>query len=235
MKRTILFVQLIAIVFLFACNSGNSPSGIAGGKEGTMYGVKSGIITYKPMNLMGMTMTQTVYFDDYGNLEAREIMTEGSMMGQTMKVHAIDIREGLTNTHFELENLQNGVDIAKKEAYKETLPKEFFDKQNLGELSDELKKQMSYKEDGTETVAGIKGIRYTFAPDSSNPSMVATGVHYKNVPLKFSLQSVEMIADKVEFDVKVPAEKFKIPEGYKIIEQELPEDLNNLTPGEETK
>jgi len=235
MKKPILFVQMFALILLFACKSGNNTSGDAAGKEGTMYGVKSGIIVYKPMNLMGMTMTQTVYFDDYGNLEAREIITEGTVMNQTMKVHAIDIRDGLTNTHFELENLQNGVNIAKKEAYKETLPKEFFEKQNLAELSDELKKQMSYKEDGTETVAGIKGIRYTFAPDSSNPSMIATGVHYKNVPLKFSLQSVEMVADKVEFDVKVPAEKFKVPEGYQVIEHQLPEDLKEIEPEKETK
>lgn len=225
MKKVFILVQIISLIILVACKSGSNSDIPADAKEGSTYGVKSGIISYKPMNMMGMTMTQTVYFDDYGHLEMREIITEGSMMGQTMKIHAVDIREGLTNIHFEFENVQNGENMAKKEAYKESLPKEFLEQQNLADLSEDIKKRMSYKEDGTETIAGIKGTKYTMIPDSANPTMLATGVHYKNVPLRFSFGTVEMIADKVDFDVKVPAEKFKVPEGYKLIEKQLPADM----------
>ncbi|MBK7173832.1 MAG: hypothetical protein IPH84_11490 [Bacteroidales bacterium] len=235
MKKTFIIAQIFLLIVLMACKSGKNGDIPEGAKEGSTYGVKSGIIKYKPMNMMGMTLTQTVFFDDYGNRETREIITEGSMMGQTMKVHAFDIREGLTNIHYELENMQNGQNIAKKEAYKESLPKEFLAQQNLAELSDELKQKMSYKEDGTETIAGIKGTRYTMIPDSSNPSMIATGVHYKNVPLKFAFGTVEMIADKVEFDVTVPADKFKVPADFKVIEKQLPDELLNANPEDENK
>ncbi|MBK7029311.1 MAG: hypothetical protein IPH45_08890 [Bacteroidales bacterium] len=55
--------------------------------------------------------------------------------------------------------------------------------------------------------------------------MIATGVHYKNVPLKFAFGTVEMIADKVEFDVTVPADKFKVSVDFKVIEKQLPDEL----------
>lgn len=232
MRKFFILVQVIGLIMLLACKSGTQVD-IPEGKEGSVYGVKSGMIKYKPMNTMGMTMTRIVFFDEYGNREVRETFTEGAMMGQTMKMHAIDIREGLTNIHYELENIQNGQNVAKKEAYKETLPKDFMKNQNLAEMSEEMKKLMAYQEVGTETVAGIEGVKYTIVPDSSNPSMIATGVHYKNIPLKFSMATVEMVAEVVDFDAKIPAEKFKIPEGYKIIEKEIPAELEENSPLEE--
>jgi len=63
--------------------------------------------------------------------------------------------------------------------------------------------------------------------------MIATGVHYKNIPLKFSMASIEMVAEVVDFNAKIPAEKFNVPEGYKIIEKEIPAELNESLPREE--
>jgi hypothetical protein len=227
MKKIIILLQVIGLSLLIACNSG-SPGG--NGKNGGPYGVKSGTVTYKPMNMMGMMISQTIYFDDYGNKETREVITQGSMMGQTVQSHAFDIRDGLTTIHYELENIKNGQNVATKEAFRQQIPKELLEQQYFSSLSDELKKKLMYKEEGTETVAGLTGTKYTMAPDSANPSMVATGVHYKNILLKLEMNGISVVADKIDFDSKVPAEKFKVPEGFKIVDKN-----RDAMPGEEEK
>jgi hypothetical protein len=176
------------------------------------------------MNMMGMSISQTIYFDDYGNKETREIVTQGNMMGQTVQTHAFDIREGLTNIHYELENIKNGQNTATKEAYKQQIPKELLEQQYFSSLSAELRAKMKYKEEGTETVAGLTGVKYTMAPDSSNPQMIATGVHYKNILLKLEMGGISVVADKVELDAKIPGDKFKVPAGYTIVDKKMAPD-----------
>lgn len=219
------FVSIAMAVLATACKNGGN-SGAAGNG---LFGEKSGIVYYKPFDMMGVKMTQTLYFDDYGNKEMRETVIEGNMMGTSMKQHSIDIREGNISYHYELENNMGQGDETKKEAYKTTLPAEVMQQMNLAALSDEWKKRLDYKEEGNETVAGIKGLKYSLAPDSLNPANRMVGVHYKNIPLKIVIGQLEMIADKVDFGARVPAEKFKIPEGYTIIDEKsisggLPEE-----------
>jgi len=228
MKKALILSQVIGLTLLIACNSANNGGGP--GKNGGPYGVKSGVVIYKPMNMMGMSISQTIYFDDYGNKETREVVTSGSMMGQTVQSHAFDIREGLTTIHYELENIKNGQNVATKEAYRQQIPKELLEQQFFSSLSDELKSKLKYKEEGTESVAGLTGTKYTMAPDSTNPGMVANGVHYKNILLKLEMGGISVIADKVDLDSKVPSDKFKVPAGYKIIDKE-----KNAMPGEGAK
>jgi hypothetical protein len=93
---------------------------------------------------------------------------------------------------------------------------------NIGSLSDKIKAKVSYKDEGEETVAGMAGVKYSMSPDSTNADKRITGVHYKNIPLKASFAEMQIIAEKVGFDTKVPAEKFKVPEGYSIMDQSVP-------------
>lgn len=229
MKKSAKYLALamVAVALLFtACNKGKK-AGISGNE---LFGEKSGIVQYKPFDMMGVKMTQTLFFDEYGNKEMRETIIEGNMMGTSMKQHSIDIREGNISYHYELENNMGQGDQAKKEAYKTTLPPEVMQQMNLAALTDDWKKRLDYKEEGNETVAGFKGIKYSIAPDSLNLANRLTGVHYKNVPLKIVMGQLEMIADKVDFGAKIPAEKFKVPDGYTIIdENSLPQEM----PGEE--
>jgi hypothetical protein len=51
------------------------------------------------------------------------------------------------------------------------------------------------------------------------PENRITGVQFKNIPLKVSMGQMAMVADKIDLGVKIPAEKFKIPEGYTVKEQ----------------
>jgi len=217
MKKILILVQVIGLTFLMACNSGGI--GSKGGSADQPYGEKSGIITYKPMDMMGVKVTQTLYFDDYGKQEMRETMVEGNMMGMDMRQHTIDIRDGNVVYHYELENVSGGQDRATKNAYKSTLSPEMFEQMNVASLSAELKTKLNYKDEGKETVAGTEGVKYSIAPDSANLENRITGVHFKNIPIKISMGQMEIIAEKIDFGAKIPAEKFKVPEGFTIMDQ----------------
>jgi hypothetical protein len=216
MKKLFILVQVIGLTILMACNSGGAGKGNSPEQP---YGEKSGIVTYKPMDMMGVKVTQTLYFDDFGQKEMRETVVEGNMMGQEMRQHTIDIRDGKTVYHYELENIAGGQDRATKNAYKSILSAEMFEQMNVSTLSAAYKAKLDYKDEGKETVAGLEGVKYSIAPDSTNPQNRITGVHYKNIPLKVSMGQMEIVADKVDFGAKVPADKFKVPEGYTIVDQ----------------
>jgi len=227
MKKIVILVQVIGLTMLMACNSG-------GGKGGSLdqpFGEKRGTVSYKTMDMMGVKVTLTMYFDDYGKKEMRETMVEGNMMGMDMRQHTIDIRDGNIMYHYELENMSGGQDRATKNVYKTTLTPEMFEQMNVGSLSEKTKKLVDYKDEGKETVAGLEGIKYSIVPDSANPSNRITGVQYKNIPIKITMGQMEMVADKVDFDAKIPAEKFNIPAGYTVVEQ--PAQQMPQAPGEE--
>ena len=235
MKKILILVQVIGLTLLMACNSGGSGKG---GSLDQPFGEKRGIVSYKPLDMMGVKVTQTMYFDDYGKKEMRETMVEGEMNGMVMRQHTIDIRDGNVMYHYELENMTGGQDRATKNAYKTNLTPEMFEQMNVGSLSEKLKKQLNYKDEGKETVAGLEGVKYSIAPDSANPTNRITGVHYKNIPIKVSMGQMEIIADKVDFDAKVPAEKFAIPAGYTVIDQsaqKMPEQPAEAPAAEEKK
>jgi hypothetical protein len=216
MRKIVILVQVIGLTLLMACKSGGS------GKSGSLdqpFGEERGIVNYKPLDMMGVKVTQTMYFDDYGRKEMRETMVAGDMNGMVMRQHTIDIRDGNVMYHYELENNTGGQDRATKNVYKSNLTTEMYEQINVGTLSEKLKKQLSYKDEGKETVAGLEGIKYSIAPDSANPTNRVTGVHYKNIPIKVTMGQMEIVADKVDFDAKVPAEKFAVPAGYTIIDQ----------------
>ncbi|HPT13816.1 MAG TPA: hypothetical protein PK796_03430 [Bacteroidales bacterium] len=225
MRKSIHYLALATVavaILATACNKGKN----AGNSGNGLFGEKSGIVYYKPFDMMGVKMTQTLYFDEYGNKEMRETVIEGNMMGTAMKQHSVDIREGNISYHYELENNMGQGEQAKKEAYKATLPPEVMEQMNIAALSADWKKRLDYKEEGEETVAGIKGIKYSIAPDSTNLANRMVGVQYKNIPLKIVMGQLEMVADKVDFDAKVPADKFKVPAGYTIIDEKtMPQGL----------
>ncbi len=217
MRKIAILVQVIGLTLLMACNSGSSDK--KGGTAEQPYGEKSGIVTYKPLEMMGVKVTQTLYFDDYGKKEMRETMVEGNMNGMEMRQHTIDLRDGNIMYHYELENSSGGQDRATKNAYKTVLTAEMLEQMNVASLSEKMKTKLGYKEEGKETVAGLDGSKYSIAPDSANPENRVTGVQYKNIQIKISMGKMEIIADKVELGAKVPAEKFKVPEGYAIVDQ----------------
>jgi hypothetical protein len=217
MKKNLILAQVFCLAILMSMSSCNK--GGKGGGSDQPYGEKSGIVTFKPMEMMGVKVVQTLYFDDFGRKEMRETMVEGSMTGTEMRQHTIDIRDGSTVYHYEIENTAGGQNRATKNAYKTTLTPEMFEQMNLTSYSDKLKTKLNYKDEGKETVAGLEGTKYSISPDSMNMQNRITGVHYKNIPLKISMGDIVVEAGKVELGAKIPADKFKVPEGYTIMDQ----------------
>jgi hypothetical protein len=90
--KKLLLISLLAL-FVFACNSTNKSGGSAESDENKAqsssdkkYQIESGIIIYK-MDMMGMESKSTVYFKDYGKIEAS--YTETEMMGEKTVIQTL--------------------------------------------------------------------------------------------------------------------------------------------------
>jgi hypothetical protein len=191
--------------------------------DGARYGVKSGIVYYEPYEMMGMKMTQTTYFDDYGKKETQEILTEGEMMGMKTKSHAMNILADGYSISFEVENIVNGKNQTKKIARKSKISGAMG--MDMAALTDELKKKYDYKEEGTETVAGIEGTKFSMTFDKGKSNTRISGVVYENIMLRSEANiggmKLSLKASKFDKEAAVPATIFEVPAGYTIEEVDL--------------
>lgn len=235
-KLFICSLPVFAGLVLFSCSNGDNansavnedtvmqvqvmPGNEAVKPAGARYGIKSGIVTFEPYEIMGMKITQTTYFDDYGGSETQEIVTQGEIMGVKTKNHKVTIIKDGYSINYDIENFVNGVDQAKKIAHKSKILG-LTGNINFAELTDELKKRFDYKEEGSETVAGVEGTKFSMTIDN-NKSKRISGVIYKNVILKSeaSMGGIDIMlkASSFETGADIPGEKFEVPEGYTIKE-----------------
>lgn len=222
-----LMIGITATMF-FSCSSDNTGKDDAEAKdtvktteentamvEGARYGLKSGIVYYEPMEMMGIKTTQILYFDDYGKKESRETVTEGEIMGMKTKKRSISYLDGKYQISFDLENISNGKDELQKIATRTDMSNNPFANMDLSTLTDAMKKEFEYVEEGTEEVAGVTGTKYSVKLDKTAKEKVK-GVMYKNVPLKVDMGPIKVVAQKFEQNVSVPATVFAVPEGYTI-------------------
>ncbi|MBI5542226.1 MAG: hypothetical protein HY951_19370 [Bacteroidia bacterium] len=234
MKKLFLLISVFAGLFFASCsNSDNGKDGSTdstqvavttddAAPQGARYGIKSGIISYEQYEMMGVKITQTTYFDDYGKKECQEIISEMEMMGMKTKQHSMSIMADGYSINYQLENLVNGKDETKKTATKVKVSGNPFGSMDFSTFTDELKKQYDFKEEGTETVAGVEGTKFSMTMDKTKPNDKITGVIYKNVMLKTSMKmsgfAINLVANKFEQNASIPAEKFTIPAGYTVEE-----------------
>lgn len=238
MKKTLFLLASFAGLFFVSCSNsdkGNSETSDSTKSEisqapaddskpdGARYGIKSGIVYYEAYEMMGMKMTQTTYFDEYGKKETQEILTEGEMMGMKTKSHTMNILSDGYSISYELENIVNGKDQTKKTARKTKVSGT--GGMDMSALTDELKKRYDYKEEGTETVAGIEGTKFSMTFDKEKANTRITGVVYKNIMLKSEASiagmKISLKASKFEENADIPADKFEVPEGYEVEEIEM--------------
>jgi len=199
--------------------------------EGKKYEIKSGIVKYKPIEFMkGITTQETLYFDDYGKKEAKESVTETSMMGISTKETSISIIDGDYSITYTLEKIENGKNVTEKVAKKMKLTSEMKAMVNMAGMFTDTKKlvdQYDYKEEGTETVAGLTGKKFSMRMDRSKNERI-NFVTYKNILLKTEMMKLKIEVDKFEENVIVPAEKFIVPAGYKIEEVETTQSMPGI-------
>lgn len=225
MKKQLFFVFAVSLVGLWSCSSE-----FKGPKAPDQpYGEKSGIIKYKPMEMGGVKAIQTLYFDDYGKKELRETEVVNTAAGAAKTQHSIDFRDGKVAYHWEV---RDAADTSGRAVYKQTMPDDMFDQMNVNNLKEKLKKEMSFKDEGTEKVAGFKCKKYSISPPGVHSQGPITAAHYKNVPMKLSLGNMQIEAEKAEFNVSIPAEKFVIPAGYQVIDIDQMQHTQPMPPAD---
>lgn len=237
MKRTARFLLISLMVATSAC-SGKTDSGKPGTDIGIStdsspkrYELKSGIVHYEMSQTMGMKTQETLYFDDYGRKEARESITEANIMGIRTREHKMTITNGDYVINFDIEKSTNGKDEKSHEATRTNI-KEFRQMaMAMGSMMDpvELKKNMDYREEGTETIAGVTGTKFSVSLDKGQSAERVYGVLYKNISMKSQMGPIQIKATRIEENVAVPTSKFEVPAGYTIKDVNLQEEMDKAS------
>ena len=157
-----------------------------------VYGIKSG--TYKTeMDMMGQTITNTTYFDDYGALQA----TEMNMMGMEMTQITKDGKMYLVN---------------KGEKSVQEMPAQ--QSINYLNLTDEVVAKNKIKETGKETVAGKECTVYTAEISQMGQTAKATVSVWNGLVMKSSIDMGGFAIEQKVVEVNegpVDAALFEIP------------------------
>ncbi len=168
-----------------------------------VYGIKSGIVT-TTSDMMGQSVTQLLYFDDFG---AKQV-TVSDFGGQKMRM----LRE------------KDGSQIMVSDADKTATRMPSFGggekRINWLNLTEEVIKKNKIKELGEEVVAGKTCKKYKYRVGMMGQFIDQTICVYQGIVLKSSssTQMGDMVqeATKVEENVTIEASMFTIPEGVKV-------------------
>lgn len=162
------------------------------------YEMKSGIAKMK-MSVMGQAIESTVYFDDYGALEATK--SKISMPG------AGDI-ETMTITK---DGKAYVVIPSMKQVQEQPLPESI----NYLALTDEVVAKNKIEKVGTDTVCGKECVKYTASVTEQGQSATSTVSVYKGFPMKSvtAVSGMEIVTEVTEFteDAFVIASMFEVP------------------------
>ena len=184
--------KFLTLILLLA-----TAAGVAMAQDGQRYGIKSGILTQK--SEMGET---TVYFDNFGALEAQKMKM--NFMGNEM-VMTILRKDGKTYMINESEKQvqempgggMGGNDI------------------NFLKLTDAVKSANKIKEAGKETILGRECTKYTMESSQMGMSMSQTVWVWQGITLKSLTDGGQFTfgneAVKLEENVEIPASTFEIP------------------------
>jgi len=170
------------------------------------YDIKSGVITYESVNNFGIKMKIVVSFDDYGMKECKDIylgdklkesfFSDGKNLYRVnhMEKTAYNTGPAYRGTELKVEWTEFGTEADRKSGkYKKLPPKKIADKNC----------EMFEYNNGKGTITQYGGWNKILL--------------YMDVKME-DMETIQR-ALKVEENVKVPAEKFEIPKGYKIEKQ----------------
>lgn len=181
---------------------------IAAGAQEKRYEVKSGKVTME-MDMMGQSMVQEIYFDDYG---AKQV-TVSNFGGQKMRMLVKD-----------------GSNIMVNDADKTAMRMPAMGMENTGQinflnLDEKTVKKNKIKEEGEETVAGKTCRKYTYKVMMMGQPQSVTAWVYKGITLKTSINTdfgeMGQAATGIEEDITVDHSMFEIPEGVKVQDMDM--------------
>ena len=184
--------KLITLVLLLA-----GAAGVAMAQDGHRYGIKSGILTQK--SEMGET---TVYFDNYGALEAQKMKMSFMGMDTEMTIIRKDGKTYMVNAaEKQVQEMpaggMGGADI------------------NFLNLTDAVKSANKIKKVGKEKVLGRECTKYTMESSQMGMTMTQTVWVWEGIALKSLTDGGQFQfgneAVKFEENAQIPASVFEIP------------------------
>jgi hypothetical protein len=185
--------KFICVALLLA-----AAAGVAMGQDGKRYGIKSGILTQK--SEMGET---TVYFDNYGALEAQKMKMNFMGMDTEMTIIRKDGKTYMVNAaEKQVQEMPAGGGMGGADI-------------NFLNLTDAVKTANKIKEAGKETVLGRECTKYTMQMSQMGMEMNQTVWIYKGIALKSLTDGGQFQfgneAVKFEENAQVPASVFEVP------------------------
>ena len=178
--------KLISLMLLLA-----SVAGVASAQN--RYGIKSGILTQK--SEMGET---TIYFDNYGALEAQKMKM--NFMGNEMEMSIIR-KDGKTYM----------VNVAEKQV--QEMPAQ--ETINYMNLNDEAVKKYKVKSEGAEEVGGKSCLVFTMEVSERGQTAKARASVWEGIPMKTVTEVMGMSVTATVVELKegpVDASLFELPQ-----------------------
>ncbi|MCA9731323.1 hypothetical protein KC799_04290 [candidate division KSB1 bacterium] len=178
------------------------------------YKVKSGIIEYK---VTGMQKgTETLYFDNWGMLEAKYTQTELSIMGMKQQTNTMTLLDGEWTYTVDF---KSNTGTKMKTPLFEELSKNA-ENQDLTDVGKKMMQDMGGKKTGMEEVAG-KMCEVWEIQSMQAKTWVWNGVTLKNM-VDMGGINMSSVATSAQFNVPVPKEKLSMPEGITFREMQNP-------------
>ena len=183
------------------------------------YILKSGIIEYKVSGQQ--EGSETLYFTDHGQKEARYTNTQMSIFGSKQEFNSVNIIDGEWSYNLNLKTNE-----ATKINYKEfmdSMSKQYGSQQNQY-FSEEMLAAMGGKKIKTEKILGKTCDVYEMS-DFGSKTWV-----YKGMPLKYEMNMMGMVfkseAVKIQENPSIDSKKFELPKDVKIVEMKVkPQDM----------
>ncbi len=178
------------------------------GAQEKIYDVKSGKVTME-MDMMGQTIVQDIYFDDYGAKTA----TVSDFGGNKMRMLEKDGSNIMVN------------DAEKTAVRMPAMGPGAENRINFLNLDEKTVKKNKIKEGGEEAIAGKTCKKYTYKVLMMGQAITTTVWVYKGITLKSSTNTDfgEMVqqATKIEENIDIDPAMFNIPQGITVQDMDM--------------
>lgn len=198
--------------------------------------LKSGIVVFRPVRMLGVLVSNTLYFDDYGQKQMVETISEGNVFGLSSKNHSVSLLADGYMYSFDLYREENGRNVTENLIVKTKLTAALLADYPLFLLSDSMTRFIDYREEGSELLVGVKGTKFSYCLYSEYPQRRIHGVQYNSVILRAEIKGVEVVAQTFFRNPDIPSQRFDLPSNYKIQEYDSGEiDAISPTGGEDVE
>lgn len=172
-----------------------------------LYEVKSGKVTME-MDMMGQTIVQELYFDDYGAKQATVMNMQGQKMRSIQKDGSSIMINDADKTAMRMPAMGMGQNTI-----------------NFSALDEKTIKKNKIEEVGEEVIAGKTCKKYKYKVMMMGQAVNATAWVYKGITLKSSMNTdfgeMGQTATKIEEDITIEPSMFTIPEGVTVQDMDM--------------